>query len=284
MGIISVASNSAKVNYTAWAQDANVQVWANVTDVYAHPVRAYPHIGHLLRDANARARVVEQLYGFANSLNLDGLVINIESLQMFRYGPYYVQFMRELNIALGGRVILASAMLVDPAINPHYRHDLIAKTIDYIILMTYDEHHGYSPQPGPTASLPWVERQISTMLRLVPSHQLIMGMPFYNRVWRTAVLDNTRRGTLNWSMDWAQYILNYQGVEMVWDSVIGSYFAYFSRVDGGEAVYHQIWLECPRSIAMKMQIYAVYNLAGVASWHLGFANDMVWDVIGAYFR
>lgn len=284
MGVVSVAGAATAAAYVNWAHEQGVQVWANVTDVYASPARSYPHIGHLLRDANARRRAISQLTEHVEELNLDGLVINIESLHLFRYGPYFVQFMRELNIALGRRIVLSAAMLADPAVNPHYRHDLIARTIDFIILMTYDEHHGYSPQPGPTASLPWVDRQISTMLRLVPAHQLLMGLPFYNRVWRSAVADESRRGTLNWSMDWTEDRLGYHTAERVWDDVIGSYYAEFMRVEYGETIRHQIWLECPRSIAMKMQIYAVYNLAGVAGWHLGFANETAWAVIGAYFR
>jgi spore germination protein YaaH len=273
--------SNANAAYARWAREQGVQVWPNVTDVYAGPEGRYS--GAILSDFEARRRIIGQLVEFVDMLELDGLVINVESLRLFRYGSYYVQFMRELNLELGHRVVLAAAIKPDTAVNPHYRHDLIAKTVDFVALMTYDEHHGNSPVAGPVASLPWVERQIQQMLRLVPANQLLMGLPYYNRVWRTAITDLTRRGSFNWSMDWTMAQLTERGEVLAWDAVAGSYYAEWFAVVNEEALRHQIWLECPRSIGEKMRIFAAHDLAGVAGWSLGFTNEEVWDVLGGYF-
>jgi spore germination protein YaaH len=259
---------------------------ANVTDTSANP-----GITDILSDAAARRRVIDQLVSYVDTLGLDGLSINIESIGLFHYGPYFVQFIRELNIALGHKITLMAAMKVDRNVNPHYRHDLIAKTIDFIALMTYDEHAGGSSVPGPVASLPWVERQITQMLRDIPAHQIIMGIPFYNRVWRTGVADTLRRGSLHLDIDRAiTFFYNHSvsweydaPIRWAWDPIIGSYYAEFAAVVDGETLRHQLWLECPRSIGEKMQLYAVYNLAGVAGWSNSFANREVRDLIGRYF-
>jgi len=268
----------ACVDYIYWAWEQGVQVWPNVGDASAGPAG----IKAILSNAAARRRIVEQLVDYVYTLELEGLSINIEHIFEFHYGAYFVQFMRELNIALGDKVILLAAMKVCPFTNPHYRHDLIAKTIDFIALMTFDEHHGHS-DPGPTASLPWVERQVAEMLRRVPANQLLMGLPFYNRVWRTSVAEGTRRTSLVWDMDRAAREFYNRGVSFEWDAAIGSYYAEFAEVVEGETLRHQLWKECARSIGKKMQLYAVYNLAGVAGWMNGFTNQEVWDVLGTYF-
>lgn len=277
----------ASAAYVQWAQAQGVLVWPNVTDTSANP-----GITDILSDATARQRIVEQLVHYTDTLNLDGLCINIENIWDFRYGPYFVQFIRELNIALGNRITIAAAMKVCPFINAHYRHDLIAKTIDFIALMTYDENYR---TPGPVASQPWVNRQIVEMLNHVPANQLLMGIPFYNRVWRTRISDNSRLTSLHWDMDRAVTEFfnrgitwedpdNPQDVYWVWEENAGSYHAEFAAVIDGEAtVRHQLWLECERSVEAKLQIYVQYNLAGIAGWNNGFTNQGVWELLGRYF-
>lgn len=276
----------ACADYVKWAQGQGVLVFPNVTDTSARD-----GIQLILSDINARRRIIGQLVDYVDELGLDGLSINIESISLFRYGPYYVQFMRELNIALGGQVVLLAAMKADSSVNPHYHHDLIALTVDFVALMTYDEHSANSAVPGPVASLPWVERQITEMLRHVPANQLLLGLPFYNRIWRTCVTDNSRRNPAHWDMDRTVREFYNQGVSWEpdaeirweWNPIIGSYYAEFAAVVNGEPLRHQLWLECARSIEEKMQIFAVYNLAGVAGWNNGFSNQEVWDLLGRYF-
>jgi len=274
----------ANAEYVQWAHEQGIQVWPNVTDTSAHP-----GITDILSDAAARRRVIEQLVHYVDTLGLDGLCINIESIIHFRYGPYFVQFMRELNIALGHRIPIMAAMKPDISINPHYRHDLIALTVDFIALMAYNEHTMMTP--GPVASLPWVRRRIEETLHLVPANQLILGVHFYNRVWRTAVSDNSWRPSAHWGMDRAVTDFYRHGVSWEedavipweWDPVVGSYYAEFAAVVDGETLRHQLWLECERSVAEKMRLFTEYDLAGIAGWSNEFTNQAVWDLIGRYF-
>jgi len=276
----------ASAEYVQWAHEQGVQVWPNVTDTSAGS-----GIQGILSDATARRRVIEQLVHYVETLGLDGLSINIESIIQFRYGPYFVQFMRELNIALGRRIPIMAAMKPDLSANPHYRHDLIALTVDFIALMAYNEHTGTSSSPGPVASLPWVERRVTETLRVVPADQLILGIHFYNRVWRTAVSDNTWRPSAHWGMDRAVADFYRHGVSWEedavipweWDPVVGSYYAEFAAVVDGETLRHQLWLDCPRSVGEKMQLFVLYQLAGVAGWSNEFTNQAVWDLLGRYF-
>jgi len=46
----------------------------------------------------------------------------------------------------------------------------------------------------------------------------------------------------------------------------------------------KIWLEDEQSIEEKMKLISQYELAGVASWKLGFERADVWSVISQYLQ
>lgn len=46
--------------------------------------------------------------------------------------------------------------------------------------------------------------------------------------------------------------------------------------------FYQMWMEEETSIEDKMQLIKQYDLAGVASWRLGYERASIWDVILKY--
>jgi len=121
------------------------------------------------------------------------------------------------------------------------------------------------------------------MLTRVPANQLIMGLAYFNRVWRVPVVGGPRRSSLNWGMERARNASEEFGVEWEWDDVVGAYYGEWAAVVEGETLRHQLWLVCERSLAGKMQLFNRYNLAGVAGWSREFTNQNAWDFLARYF-
>ena len=72
-----------------------------------------------------------------------------------------------------------------------YDRDALAKHVDYIAVMSYDEHYAGSTIPGSVSSLPFVIDAIEGCLEEgVPPEKLLMGVPLYTRVW---VVDEKRQ-------------------------------------------------------------------------------------------
>ncbi len=65
-----------------------------------------------------------------------------------------------------------------------YDRPNLAKAVNYIVLMAYDETWSSSKVGGPVASLPWVRKHAEKMLTEVPANQLVLGIPFYMRDWK----------------------------------------------------------------------------------------------------
>jgi len=267
--IIPLASRE----YVEWAHAQGVAVWPKIFDTN----RDISHA--ILTNYQARERAITQLINFVEFYDLDGINVNFEHIR-FTDGGYYVQFLRELAPEMRriGAVLSVATFVPAPWFS-QYHHDLVGKTVDFVAIMTYDEHYSGSEEPGPVASLPFVERSVQNALALIPREKILMGLPFYNRLWR--VDSDGIHSISNHGMAHPWTLVEEWGVIPVWDPVIGSYYANFATVENGEEITYRIWLECERSIEAKLRIFAEHDLAGVASWRRGLETQGVWDLIDA---
>jgi len=271
--INSIASRA----YVDWAHSHGVQVWPMVFDVGQNQSRL------MLTNRRHRQHVINQIVQYVDTLNLDGINIDFEHLTAAE-GPYKIQFLRELNIPLRQRgVVLSAAVKVPLPATAFYRRDLIALTADFVMVMAYDQYWATSPTAGPNASLPWVRTGVNNMLREVPHYRLILGIPFYNRVWR----ENPITGAVNhhgaWNTAVTREFFENNNVEWVWDANLASYFGEVVTLEGGETVRTFVWLEDARSIQEKLHLFTDNNLGGIAVWSRGLAIPEFWEVIAPYF-
>src|SRR5690606_34943351 len=66
-----------------------------------------------------------------------------------------------------------------------YDRQALSETVDYMMVMAYDEHWASSPVAGSVSSLPWVEKSIVQIMKedKVPPSTLVLSVPFYTRSW-----------------------------------------------------------------------------------------------------
>jgi spore germination protein YaaH len=275
--INSVASRE----YVDWAHAQGVQVWPLVFDVW------YDQSAAFLMNRNSREHAISQLIHYVEMLNLDGINIDFEHLRAPQ-GPYKIQFLRELAIPMRRHgVVLSAAVKVPFPFNAFYRRDLIGKTVDFVMVMTYDEFWATAPETGhghgPNASLPFVRRGVENMLELVPRERLIMSIPFYNRIWRETMATGEVRHHAAMGTNSTRNFFNERNAVWVWDFEIGSYFGEAVGIHEGETVTFRVWLEDARSVQEKMHIFYDNRLAGISVWSRFFEIPEFWDVIGGYF-
>jgi len=278
MGLTSLANRE----YVRWAQAQGVQVWPYVFDVSAADARA------ILTDREARQRVIDTLLHNIDDLGLDGINIGFEHITQ-AVAPYLIQFLRELGPGLRERGVVFSKNVLVPFATPYYRRDLMAYFIDFIVVMAYEEHWPRAPESGPVASLPFVQRGIEDMLREVPATQVVLGLPFYNRVWREVIGNNTletrtrfHHGT-SYTRAWFEYSFP-EGTGWEWLPDTGKYYGEFVASEEDGAVLYRVWLECERSMDLKLQLYMGYDLAGVSVWNRNFRhNEGLWELMETYF-
>jgi len=268
-GIASIASSS----YVATCHASNVQVWGLVSNLEDPDVDTTT----VLNTTSSRDALVNNLVAQAITYGLDGINIDIEQLSG-EASDGYTQFIKELSIKCENNdIILSVDNYVPTASSAGYNRASQANYADYVIIMGYDEHYSGSEEAGSVASIGWVEQGVKDTLEEVPADQVILGMPFYCRVWEVAE-DGSVKTSTAYGMGAIQSYLTTNGATATWDDSLGQYYAEFTK---GDTTY-KIWVEDDTSIEEKLKVMDNYGLAGAAFWKKGFDTTSVWNVIAKY--
>lgn len=268
--------NLADPEYVDWAHERGYQVWGLVTNDF-EPERT----AELLASSSHRKTLIRKLLAKASLYNLDGLNIDFENFH-YDYRDEFTQFMRELSALCQKEGLVLSVDVTMISNSAYYSRGYdrasLAEIVDYVALMAYDEHWAASPVAGSVSSLPWVERGLRRVLKEVPPEQLLLGVPFYTRLWEIKEKEDGEQEVSSraLSMEGIEQILKDREVETEWDDKTKQYFASYEE-DGKT---YQVWLENEASMEKRIELVNEYGLAGVAAWRRGFERSEIWEVIG----
>ena len=267
-GIASIASSS----YVSTCHAAGVQVWGLISNLEDASVDTTT----VLNTTSARDALVNNLIAQAITYGLDGINIDIEQLAGAA-SDGYIQFIKELSIKCEKNdIILSVDNYVPTASSAGYNRKEQANYADYVIIMGYDEHYNGSEEAGSVASIGWVEQGVKDTLEEVPAEQVVLGMPFYCRVWEVA--EDGSISSKAYGMDAVQTYLNTNGVSTTWDDATGQYYGEYVK----ENTTYKVWVEDEASLEEKLKVMDNYGLAGGAFWKKGFDNTAAWNVIAKY--
>jgi spore germination protein YaaH len=147
--------------------------------------------------------------------------------------------------------------------------------------MGYDEHYSGS-EVGSVASLSWVRQGVLDTLQEVPADQIILGMPFYTRVWALTASEGSDTydnvTSQAYGMRAASDLLASCGATETWLDDCGQNYAEFIS---GDTLY-QVWLEDASSAEARLKVMDENHLAGAAFWKLGLETSDIWDTILKY--
>lgn len=258
----------ASREYVYKAHALGLQVWA-VLDNFNKGEKVNSAV--LFARTSVRRALVDGLMEEAQEYGFDGINLDIESISK-EAQPHYVQFIRELSVACRNNgLILSVDNYVPSDFTRGYNRAEQGRVADYLIIMGYDEHYA-GGDPGPTASLPFVEDGIKDTLTEVPAQKVINAVPFYTRRW-----DDTA-GTVTSSalgLEAARKWVEDNDVPLYWQDELGLYYGELATDNGVQT----IWLEDERSLELKMDLIGEYGLAGVAGWKLGLDTEEIWDIV-----
>jgi spore germination protein YaaH len=234
-----------------------------------------------------RETLARDLVKAVSDYDLDGINVDIENVTHTEREAY-VDFVRILRELLPQGKILAVAV----AANPNgattgwlgsYDYAGLAQYSDYLMIMAYDEAY-YGGTPGPVASLGFVEKSIKYALKYTSKDKLMLGLPFYGRIW--AVNGGAPNGYGISNVKATELIGKYRGtVKYYADS--GSACATITvkssdikPVIGGKTLAsgtYVIWFSDERSTKASLELVTKYDLRGTGSWSLGQETDDTWD-------
>ena len=262
----------ASLSYVKTAHNAGVQVWGLVSNFEDKSVDTTT----VLNMTSSRDNLVNNLIAKAIAYDLDGINVDFEQVQTAAKDGY-AEFIRELSLKCENTDLVLSVDNYPPtASSTHYSRKVQANYADYCIVMAYDEHYSTS-DPGSNASIGFVKDAVKNSLKEIPKSRLVLGMPFYAKLWTTKD-DTTTMKTIGMKSI-SSYLKQYN-VQETWDDDLGQNYAEFSN-DGAKI---QLWAEDEKSLALKLEVMKSNGLAGGAFWKEGLEDNSVWDLIGNYMK
>ena len=269
--------NRADKRYVDWAHQKGRQVWALFDNGFN------PELTHeFFSDVGLRIKVIKQLLSYVDMYKLDGINIDFENMYL-KDKSNFVQFIRELAPLLHEKERTLSVDVTflsnSETWSMCYDRKALSAAADYLIVMGYDEHGQSSRVAGSVSSLPWVEAGLIKILAEVLPAKLILGIPFYTRLWQeeTDAAGKTKLTSKAFSMENAIQWINENGAETVIDEMTGQQYVELSK----ENIKYKMWLEDEYSLTKRIELMKKYRLAGFGAWRRGFERDTVWPVLSS---
>ena len=278
----------ASTDYVSYCHQNGVEVWG----LFSNLENSDADSTEVLTHTSKRQNLVNQIIAQAIQYDLDGVNLDFEALSG-QVGDGFIQFVRELSLKCANNgLVLSIDNYVPTASSSFYNRAEQAKFADYIVIMGYDEHYAGS-EAGSVASLGYVTEGVAnTISEGVPAEQVILGMPFYTRVWALTPKDTAGDDVEAASDDYVAYdttsqalgmddvqsLLATNGATASWSDETSQNYAEY--VNAG--VTYKVWIEDAASLEKKLEVVKGNNLAGAAFWKLGLENAGVWDTIIKY--
>ena len=263
----------ASKDYVTKLKAINVDVWPLISDFNKDV-----DYNRLFMSTTTRGNLIKNIIYFIEEYNLDGINIDFEHIKS-SYAEGYIEFLRELSIEMRSRKkVLSVDNYIPLEFNAFYNIKEQGIVSDYLCVMAYDEHYSGSPKAGSVSSLSWVKNSIENTAKSAPMKKLIVGLPFYTRLWREAHTGKLTSRAL--SMDGGLNLVNSNKAKKEWDKEKGQYYAEWK--DGKDRM--RIWLEEEKSLEAKLKLVEKDKVAGIAFWKLGLERKEAWNSVTDWLK
>ncbi|MFB9277742.1 glycosyl hydrolase family 18 protein [Cohnella cellulosilytica] len=272
----NVRSN-ADAAYVKWAHGKGIQVWGLLSNGF-EPDRTT----EALSSYESRNAMIQQMLAYAKTFKLQGVNIDFENVYT-KDKDNLVQFVREMTPLMHDQNLVVSIDVTAKSGSEMWSAFLdrrrLGASVDFMMLMAYDEHWAASPIAGSVSSMPWTENSVRRILEEddVPPEKFILGVPLYTRIW-TEEPDGQggiKVSSKTMSMNAVNDLLREKKLKPVFSEESGQNYVEFKE---GETL-KKIWIEDATSMKARAELARKYDLAGVASWRRGFESEDIWGVL-----
>ncbi|MFT4113378.1 glycosyl hydrolase family 18 protein [Silvibacterium sp.] len=157
----------------------------------------------------------------------------------------------------------------------------LAKSVDLICLMTYDQHTRYTP-PGPVGGWGWTNENLDYALKVVPPQKLSLGIAIYGYHW----FSGTPQKPEEKPNPTAEYISGSDALDLAkayggqvqWDEGDKTAWLWFTRDDEREWIF----FTDKRTFEARYNLAKQKGLQGFCSWDLGDEDPSIWSALPSH--
>lgn len=274
-GTITTRTSDNKAELMKFANDHKVKTTVLLNNAKSGTSSSPVH--QLLNTPENRTNAVANIEEYVKTNDFAGVNIDFELVPP-EDRDELTMFMKELSERLrpqGLTVAISVFPKQDETTNDvaiAYDYAELAKYVDQMIIMTYDNHGEWSG-PGPVADIRWVESNLKYALQFIPKNKIYLGIAGYGYDWGSGGAQ-----TLDYTT--AMETATKHSANVSWDDAAKAPYFIYSDAQGE----HQVWFENSRSLAFKLELVNKYDLKGVALWRLGQEAPDYWQTIQEKLR
>lgn len=225
-----------------------------------------PGLARLLADPARRTNLVNGITAFVAQHRLQGVTVDFEEVPESAYGDME-RFLKELSTEFSERgwVIAVAA----PFDDSRWPFKTIASTVDYTILMAYDQHSD-AGGPGSIAGQSWFETTLDKRMRVLNPARTIVAFGSYAYDWNGNGVDSL-------SFQAAMIAAHDSGAGITFDGATNN--PHFSYIED-DKIRHEVWFLDGVTAYNEIHAADPYRPAGYALWRLGSEDPSLWSVMG----
>ena len=212
-------------------------------------------IHKLLNSSNdVKTKFINDLVSQVKKNHFSGINIDFEAVPESDR-ENLINFMKELTTEFHQHDLLVTQDV--PANDKAFDYSALAKIIDRMIVMMYDEHYG-AGEPGPIASNKWFQHTLKELN--IPSNKLIVAFGNYGYDWQV----NSKEAAKSLTFSEVMAMAHDSNMKIQWDKMSGNpYFRY--KTEGKE---HTAWFLDGVTLYNQVKIAMDNNAKGFALWRL----------------
>lgn len=268
----------------------------------------------LLAQKKKRQAHVQEIVALVKKNKFDGIDIDYEN-KIADTRPYFSIFLTELGVALrkDGKKLICTVEARTPPESKYattskeilsrveYANDykMIGKVCDQVRIMAYDQglddatlvnqNKNIGALYRPVADIEWVKKIMTLAMEDIPARKLLIGVATYGYKYEivpataTSGIRSPRIGSMNFN--YTDELVKMLNITPTRNSAGELHFTYATStgVEGeqlGGMKQFLVWYSDAQSIADKVRIAKLYNLAGIAIFKIDGGQDpRVWSVL-----
>ncbi len=225
------------------------------------------NLQRMLADPARRAALEKKMVDFIRAGKYQGLVIDFEMVPASAYNDLDM-FLKELSaqFAPNGWVLVQCA----PFEEDTWPYARFAKSIDYTVLMAYDQHDD-ADIAGPIAGESWFEETLDKRMKELPPSRTIIAVGSYAYDWHAQELAD------NLTFQGAMVAAKDSSARVDFDPNSNNpHFSYFEN----DHVRHDVWFLDGVTVFNQIHAADVFQPVGYALWKVGSEDPTIWSVLG----
>jgi cellulose synthase/poly-beta-1,6-N-acetylglucosamine synthase-like glycosyltransferase/peptidoglycan/xylan/chitin deacetylase (PgdA/CDA1 family)/spore germination protein YaaH len=224
------------------------------------------YTSNFLANPLSRQRAIQYELAYLLKNHFDGLNIHFKNLQV-QHRNDLVLFMQELASALGPKN-LALTLNVYPN-HPAYDYKQLANSVNYEVLLAYNEHSTASAA-GPVASLLWFRESLKTVLQEIPANKLVVSLANNGYDWNE---QNKTAQLLSFTQIMA--LAKIANAQITLDPATWNPFFHYKEENG---TLHQVWFLDAVTFFNQCVLAENFHAYGVSLSRLGSEDPSVWSM------